>query len=186
MKLVLAIAAAAALAIPVVAMRPVDSGLKAGESVTPFHPNHVAGPLAGTKNCFPCTFKARPAIQVWVNGDSEENVIKLAKCLQENIDSHKDKEFKAMIVWIGPSTDCQACAGHLKSIAEKSGAKDVAFAVIGKDDPAIAAYKINLDKSVKNTLIAYKSWKVEANMVNVEQTPEKCDGICEVVAKIAG
>lgn len=29
------------------------SGLKVGEMVTPFHPNHVTGPLKGTNACPP-------------------------------------------------------------------------------------------------------------------------------------
>jgi len=183
-KLLIAAAALAAFAVPVIAMRTVESGLKAGESVTPFHPSHVSGPLAGTKNCFPCTFQARPAVQIWVNGETDENIIALAKSLQMNIDSHKDAEFKAMIVMVGMSTDCTACNGHLTKIAEKSGVKDVAFAVIGKDDPSVAKYKINLDKEVKSTLIAYKDWKVQANLVNVPADEKGCGMICDTIAKL--
>lgn len=183
-KFVFALAAAAALALPVLALRAADSGLKPGEQVTPFHPNHVSGPLAGTKNCFPCTFQARPAVQVWVNGESSENIIAIAKDLQQNIDMHKDKEFKAMIVMVGQSTDCATCGSELAEIAKKSGAKDVAFAVIGKDDPSVEKYKINLDSSVKNTVIAYKDWKVQANMVNVTSDEKGCGMICGAIEKL--
>ncbi|MGE3126342.1 MAG: hypothetical protein AB7N10_02395 [Fimbriimonadaceae bacterium] len=183
-KLLIAVAAIAALAVPVIAMRSMDSGLKPGESVTPFHPSHVAGPLAGTKNCFPCTFQARPAVQVWVNGESDENVIAIAKSLQTNIDTHKGAEFKAMIVMVGMSTDCKMCNAHLAKIAEKSGVKDVAFAVIGKDDESISKYKINLDKEVKTTMIAYKDWKVQANMVNVPAGEKGCGMICDTISKL--
>ena len=46
-----------------------NSGISVGENVTPFHPNHISGPLANSTNCFPCTFQNRPQVQVWVNGD---------------------------------------------------------------------------------------------------------------------
>ena len=58
-----------------------NSGLNPGESVTPFHPNHVSGPLANTTNCFPCTFQNRPQVQVWVNGDDLKNIAPIAKTL---------------------------------------------------------------------------------------------------------
>ncbi|MCW5937047.1 MAG: hypothetical protein KIT11_07065 [Fimbriimonadaceae bacterium] len=185
MKSVLLAGLAAALfAVPAMALSPVNSGLKPGEKVSPFHPKHVSGPLADSTKCFPCTYQARPQIQVWVNGDSQENVVAIAKSLQANIDKHQGKELKAMIVMVGMSTDCQACAGEAKMVAEKSGVKDVAIAVIGKNDESVKAYKINLDKSVKNTVLAYKDWTVAANMTNVEGA-KVSETIDKMVAKVA-
>lgn len=184
LKLSLGVAAAAIVA-SAFAFTSVESGLKAGESVTPFHPTFVSGPLAGKDACFPCTYKNRPQVQVWVNGESEENIVRIAKSLQMNVDNHKGKEFQAMIVYVGPSKDCMACAGKMKAIAEKSGAKDVSFAVVGKKDEAVAAYKINLDSSVKNTVIAYKDWKVTSTAANVKGDDTGCAAICDMIAKIA-
>ena len=42
----------------------VSSGLNKGEDVTPFHPNHFAGPLANSTNCFPCTFQNLSLIHI--------------------------------------------------------------------------------------------------------------------------
>jgi hypothetical protein len=142
------------------------SGLKTGERVTPFHPSHVSGPLAGTDNCFPCTFQNRPQVQVWVNGDSAENVAKIATNLQKQIDANKGKEFKAMVVWL--TDDVNAAKPILKKVAAQTGAKDVAMAALSKKDDAVDAYKINLNSDVKNTVFAYKNWKVEAAMVNLK------------------
>ena len=55
-----------------------NSGLGKGENVTPFHPKHIVGPLAGSSNCFPCTFQNRPQVQAWINGDDAKNVAKIA------------------------------------------------------------------------------------------------------------
>jgi hypothetical protein len=184
LKLSLGLAAAAIVA-SAFAFKSVESGLKIGESVSPFHPTFVAGPLVGKDACFPCTYKNRPQVQVWVNGESEENLVKIAKSLQQNVENHKGKEFQAMIVYVGPSKDCMACAGKMQAVAEKSGAKDVSFAVIGKKDEAVAAYKINLDSSVKNTVIAYKDWKVVKAATNLKGDDAGCAAICDMVAKIA-
>jgi hypothetical protein len=175
---------AAALVASALALSSIESGLKAGESVSPFHPTFVAGPLVGEDACFPCTYKNRPQVQVWVNGESEETLVSIAKSLQQNVESHKGKEFQAMIVYVGPSKDCMSCATKLKAVAEKSGAKDVSFAVIGKKDEAVSAYKINLDPSVKNTVIAYKNWKVVSTAVNVKGDEAGCAAICDMIAKI--
>lgn len=85
---------AATVAVVLPALAAPISGLKAGDNVTPFHPKHVAGPLAGTDKCFPCTFQNRPQVQVWVNGDDGANVVALAKTLSTEMTEHKAKEFK--------------------------------------------------------------------------------------------
>jgi bacterioferritin-associated ferredoxin len=182
MKAFVAIAAVAALATSVVAMRGIESGLKPGESVSPFHPKHLSGPLAGTDKCFPCTYKAAPQVQVWVNHDSVENCVKIANELQRAMDMHKAEKVQAMMVFVGMSKDCPGCLAHANEVIEKSDAKDVQFSVVGKDDEAVKAYKINLDKSVKNTVIAYKGWKVVTNVANVEgAAKDTCGSVCKAV-----
>lgn len=75
-KVLFSAVALAALAISAFA---VESGLKKGESVSPFHPQHISGPLANSNKCFPCTFQQRPQVQVWVNGDNKANVTALLR-----------------------------------------------------------------------------------------------------------
>ncbi len=157
--------AAVAVAASAVAFLGGKSGLKAGDRVTPFHPSHVSGPLAGTDNCFPCTFQNRPQVQVWINGDSAANVVKIAAGLQKQIDANKGKEFKAMVVWL--TDDVNAAKPTLKKVLAESGAKDVALAALSKKDDAVDAYKMSLASDVKNTVYVYKNWKVEASMVNL-------------------
>ena len=62
-KMIPALGALVAVALPAIAATPVDSGLKVGEMVTPYHPKHVAGPDKGISNCPPCTYDNRPAVQ---------------------------------------------------------------------------------------------------------------------------
>ena len=170
----------AAIALPVFAG--VESGLKPGERVTPFHPDHVAGPLAGTKNCFPCTFQQRPAVQVWVHGDDAKNVQAIIEDLQANMKSHRDKEFKALVVYVA---DTAAQKDELKKqlteCCASIGKEDIAIAVIDKDNEAIKNYKINLDASVKNTVFVYKDWKVQQTMVNLKMDDKGCTDLCTAV-----
>ncbi|MBL8065392.1 MAG: hypothetical protein JNM34_05980 [Chthonomonadaceae bacterium] len=183
-KAIFAAIAVAAVALPVFAS--VESGLKPGDRVTPFHPEHVVGPLAGTKNCFPCTFQSRPAVQVWVHGDSQENVASIVKCLKQNMEDHKAKEFKAMVVMVADSASQKEdmksmIADHCKEM----GKDGVAIAVIDRDNEALKAYKINLDPSVKNTMIVYKDWKVAKTLVNVKMSDEKaCGESCGAIALV--
>jgi len=155
-----------ALAVPAIAGLKVNSGLNPGENVTAFHPTHFSGPLAGKKACFPCTFQNRPQVQVWVNGDDVKNVSAIATELQKQIDANKKAEFKAMVVWV--TNDEAAAKETIKTLAAKTGAKDVALSVLPKNDDAVTAYKVNLSSEVKNTVFAYKNWKVEAKMVNLK------------------
>ena len=173
-------------ALALVAMAGVNSGLEKGESVTPFHPTHVAGPLAGTTNCFPCTFQARPQVQVWVNGDTDANLATIAKTLDKAIDTKKAQEFKAMIVILTDAKSKDATLAKATSFAKSNSLKNVDVAVLAKNDEAVSAYKVNTDKTVKNTVFVYKNWKVENKMVNFVADAKGLSALGTAINKIAG
>jgi hypothetical protein len=158
---------AAALAVPALAA-PLASGLRPGESVTPFHPRHVAGPLAGTTECFPCTFQARPQVQVWVNGDSQANVSSVARTLGKAMAAHKNKEFKALVVFLTTPQTAAKASAQLRAAAKLPEAKGVGMALLPTTDEAIANYKVNTSAGVKNTVLVYKDWKVTDSFVNLK------------------
>lgn len=162
------LATVATVALPVFAA-PL-SGLKVGESVTPFHPKHLAGPLAGTSNCFPCTFQNRPQVQVWVNGDDKENVVALAKTLSSEMKDHEKQEFKALVVVLTDPAKMSAAEAMVKEAAKLPGTKGVGMAVLAKNDDAVKAYSINTAADVKNTVFVYKNWKVANTFVNLKST----------------
>lgn len=162
-KLVLA---AAGLGIAVFALAGVNSGLAKGENVTPFHPNHVAGPLAKTTNCFPCTFQNRPQVQVWVNGDDMSNVLNIARTL--NAHMVKNDEFKALVVVVTNGENSKSIASQLEAASKEKGLDKVGMAYIDKSNEAVANYKINLAKDVKNTVFVYKNWQVQDKFVNLQ------------------
>jgi hypothetical protein len=145
----------------------VSSGLSKGEDVTPFHPNHFAGALANTTGCFPCTFQNRPQVQVWVNGDSTENVAKLAKTLSAAMKTNQKAEFKALIVFIGEGAAAEKAKADGLALIKKDGLTGISMATISPKNEAVTNYKINVSPQVKNTVFVYRNWKVQDKMVNL-------------------
>lgn len=140
-----------------------NSGLSVGESVTPFHPTHVTGPDKGTDTCPPCKYGARPAVQVWVNNDSHENVMKIAQLLNKNAAANEN--FKGFVIFV--TTTPKELGGKIESVVTESGLNKIGCAVIDPKNEALTNYKINLDKDIKNTVFVYKNKKVVAKFVNL-------------------
>ncbi|MDK3158862.1 hypothetical protein QPK87_20100 [Kamptonema cortianum] len=153
----------ATLALPALAMAP-ESGLKVGESVTPFHPQHIAGPDKGTDTCPPCKYGNRPAVQVWVNGDANENVAAIANTLSARVANSK-AELKGFVINL---TRCDACVKATDTIAEMVKSKNIGIAHLSSQDEAVTNYKVSTEADVKNTVFVYKNRKVAAKFVNLK------------------
>jgi hypothetical protein len=162
-----------------------ESGLKPGESVSPFHPTHVAGPLAGSTDCFPCTFQNRPQVQVWVNGDDSANVKSMMMALSKAVEQNKSKEFKAMVVLLAPAGKKAAVIAKAKSMVSSTKIP-VALAVLETTDEAVSNYKVNTSADVKNTVFVYKNWKVANTMVNLKADSEGLKSLNGAIAKVVG
>lgn len=178
----IALITVAASTLVFVALAGTNSGLKKGEKVTPFHPKHVSGPLAKTENCFPCTFQNRPQTQVWVNGYETASTAKIAATLEGAMNKFEKKEFKALIVYVVEKSKIEST---YKSIADDKGLAKyahVGVSVIAKDNPAVKAYKVSCDGSVKNTVFVYKNWQVTDKFVNLEADKK---GIASLEAAIS-
>lgn len=143
---------------------PANSGLDKGESVTPFHPNHVTGAHKGTDACPPCTYGNLPQIQVWVNKDDAKNVETIVKTLDTAMVSNKDKKLKAFVIFV--DADGAKHQSEIAAIADKQKAKDVMLAYISPDNEAVSAYKVNVADDVKNTVMLYRNRTVTAKHVN--------------------
>lgn len=154
-----------------IAIAATNSGLNKGEMVSAFHPyTHVMGPLANSSGCFPCTFKARPQVQAWVNGESAENLKTFAKTLDGAMTKYAGKEFKAMIVVITKPGDEKAKSAEVLATLKPLNLKNVDVSVLSTTHEAISSYKINTASTIKNTIFAYKDWQVQNKWVNV--TPD--------------
>lgn len=152
----------AALALVLPAWAAIESGLKVGEPVTPFHPNHVSGPNKGTQACPPCTYGARPAIQAWINGDDMRNVETIASSLNKAVLTSKH-ELKAFLIVL---TNSDAEIDAVKKMAIETKNSDIGIAYLSAKDHAVQDYKINLASEVKNTIFLYKDKRVVSKFVN--------------------
>ncbi len=158
------------------------SGLNKGEKVTPFHPAHFAGPLKNSDKCFPCTFQARPQVQVWVTNDTPGNAVAIAKDLSAAMKKYDSKEFKALVVFVADKKNADSVK---KSVLEATkGIDNVGMAVITKDNEAIANYKISLSSEVKNTVFAYKDWTVMNKMVNLKADKAGLDSLNAAITQL--
>lgn len=174
MKTLIIAALAGCLAVHALAKPPL-SGLQKGESVTPFHPKHLAGPLAGTSSCFPCTFQNRPQVQAWITGDTPENVVALAQSLDKAMNTYKGKEFKALIVYVVEKGAEPKTGEAVKAYVKAKGLKNVGISVLDRNSEFVNAYKIALNSDVKNTVLVYKDWKVTKNLVNVSNADARAE-----------
>jgi hypothetical protein len=157
----------AAVAVTAVAMRSsIDSGLKVGDFVSAFHPNHVTGPHKGTDTCPPCTYGKMPQVQVWVNGDDAKNVSSFATLLDKRVGDWHKSNLKAFFIFVTDKQNQPATKKAIEDIVAKSGVK-IAMAWIDKNDEAIEQYAINTDPSVKNTVLVYKDMQVTKKFVNL-------------------
>jgi hypothetical protein len=178
-KVFSAVAAAAVLALPVWAVMK-DSGLNVGETVTPFHPTHVAGPDKGTTKCPPCTYGNRPAVQVWFHEEEQATAEGILLAMHEAVNKHKAKEFKAFGIFVA---ECEGCLAKVKNITDKMKYQDVGVATVLHENPAIEAYKINVEPTVKNTVLVYKDKKVVAKLVNIKADKEGIANLNAVIEK---
>jgi hypothetical protein len=160
----------------------VDSGIKVGEFVTAFHPNHIVGPHKGTDACPPCTYGKLPAVQFWVNGDDVSNVEAIAKLLDHRVGNWEKSNFKAFVIFVTTPESKASTAKQIQDIAKKDGI-DIAMAWIDKGNEAIENYEINTSPEMKNTIFVYKDMKVVHKFVNLK-ADEK--GIAQLNASING
>jgi hypothetical protein len=162
-----------------------NSGLRAGEFVTPFEPTHVTGPLKGTNSCPPCTYGVLPQVQVWVNADKAENVAALAKLLNDATEAKKDAKLRTFVIFVTDSKHTSALKDYLPKLAERVG-NSVHIAYIDRSDEALANYKINTAADVKNTVIVYKNRKVTETFVNLSADAKGKVALTDAINKITG
>lgn len=180
-KMLSIIAAVAVLALPALASSP-ESGLKVGETVSPFHPTHVTGPLKGTTNCPPCTFGARPQVQVWANGDDIKNLLFITRMLDREMKANEKPELKAFVIVLTDTPE--ETAKMLEAVATRAGTKDVGLAYLSKKDAAVSDYKFNVSSDVKNTVFVYRDKKVSEKFINLKADEQGLGELAKAIGKV--
>ncbi len=170
----------ATLALALPALAAVESGLKIGETVTPFHPKHVSGPNKDTEACPPCTYGNRPAVQAWMNQDDPENVSAISGALNDAVKGSKH-ELKGFVIML---TMCDKCVENAKTVGASTKSTDIGIAHLPVNDQAVKNYKVNTAGEVKNTIIFYKDKKVVAKLVNLKADKKGLEELKAAIAKI--
>lgn len=107
-----------------------------------------------------------PQIQVWINKDSDANVEKLVKTLNQAGVAKKAKKLKVFFIFVDKTGT--AIEPHLTALANKENAQDLALAYLAPDHEAVTDYKINLQPQVRNTVMLYRNRMITWKRVNVQ------------------
>ncbi len=166
-----------------IALTPANSGLKVGEMVSAFHPSHVTGPHKGTDACPPCTYGNLPQVQVWVNGDSPENVAAVAKLLNQTMAEKKASKLKGFVIFLTTDGQTKTTASMIEGLATKTGVNDVCMAYLSTKNEAVEDYKVNTGSDIKNTIFVYRDRTVKSKFVNLKADKK---GLAELAAAIDG
>ena len=187
-KPIFAAVSIAALATMAFAVAGAKSGLQPGDTVSAFGPKHVTGADAKSSTCLVCKYGTTAAVQVWVNGDSTDNVIRIAKELEGTIKKQGANNLKAFVIFIKPKgTSEKVISDQLSAIASQNGLKNVALTFVdGAKGSGVASYKINVSSEVKNTVMVYQNRKVSANFVNLKADAQGLKSLKSSVMKASG
>ena len=164
-----------------------NSGVEKGEMLTAFQPHHVTGADRNSDTCPVCMYPQNPAVQVWVNGDDENNARALIRNLEQETVAHKAKKFKAFVVFINPQRQSAAAMkAKLAKIGAEEKVKNVALVYLpGPTDAAVADYKINTAETVKNTIFVYRARKVAAKFVNFTANTANLKTLDAAISEVA-
>ncbi len=159
-----------------------SSGLKPGEFTPAYEPHHSTGPDKGTETCPVCKYGQLPIVQVWVNGDSAENVVSLARSLEGRLDKVGLKKLRVFFTFVEPEGKSAAAFGkELVALAARARVKQVAFTHLSATSVPVKDYKINL--AAKNTIFVQKKMKVKATFVDLKADNA---GLAQLSAAVSG
>ncbi len=153
---------AAASMLAVTAFAAINSGLKLGESPSPFQVVDVTGPMKGKQLCYRCKFGPAPVLAAFINGDAKKSE-KLLTDLQKIVDAHKAQGLKSFVVYMSGPESKDAIQ---KAAADAKITIPLTFLPKGAKEEDIATYKISPD--AKNTVLIWKQSEVKGNFVNVD------------------
>lgn len=140
------------------AMAQANSGLGVGDKTPAYHPKHITGPDGGTDTCPVCKYGMRPAVQVFLNGASDEDVRSLVRTLSAGVKNSGKSDFKAFVVFIDGDAE------KIKKLNKEEKADNVAMIVLSPKDDGYSAYKIN--PKAKSTVLVYADRVVTAKFVD--------------------
>jgi len=123
-------------------------------------------------------------VQVWINGDDENNVAAIAASLEKATVAHKPSKFKAFLVYYNvPDGSESALNKHLEDFAARNNLKNIAIVIEQSSDlNGLRDNEINIDARVKNTVVVYKAIKVSAKFINFRADKPGLDALQRAIS----
>lgn len=135
----------------------VQSGLKVGDYVSPFHVTDVTGPRAGDSLCYTCKYGRNAVVGIFVR-EINEDVAKMIQGIDKSVEKNSAKQLRSYVVLMTDDPDAEEA--KLKKIAAKYEIKNVPLTTFdGVKGPP--SYKIS--KKAEVTVLMWKGSKVHAN-----------------------
>ncbi|MBS1706344.1 MAG: hypothetical protein JST40_10745 [Armatimonadetes bacterium] len=144
-----------------------EPGLRIGENVPAFEPHHFSGPDKGTDTCPVCKYVDRPAVQIWVSGGWDPDLVPALRVLNSDVQRYRKAEFKAFANFVVPKGQIDPTGQVLEQMGSVEDLPGVALMATPTDDTVLPAVKFPTDGSVKNIVFVYKNRKVVAKFVNI-------------------
>lgn len=102
--------------------------------------------------------------------------------LNKAVLDNKGKNLKAFFIFLDSTG--KAIEPKLTAIAKKTNSYDLGLTYLSPKDPGVAAYKVNLDPAVKNTVMLYRNRKVTAKFVNLSAKAKDLAALKASIAKL--
>jgi hypothetical protein len=168
-RFLLTVCISTVISVVALAGSPLISGPSKGMRMLPFGPKHVSGPDIGTHTCPICKYGKINGVHIWVNGEKQSTVAKLATHLDQMISKRGLPQLRGVIVFIKPATIAKKkYEQNLLAFVKNNRLKYVAVTYVdGPKAEGIRYYKINVDPKVRTTTLVFSKLKVRANLLNL-------------------
>jgi CubicO group peptidase (beta-lactamase class C family) len=153
------------------------------DSVASFEPRWASGPYAGREICPVCEYGLLPMALFWAQGDSDENIVAMAKQLQAGVTAAKPKKLKTFVVLSNTENNLPAALARATDLAKKAETPDVYFMVV-KDSDAGPLRSYRIDRHGKNVLYLAANRSVKAVYRDAVDSSETASAVSRDLAAL--
>lgn len=164
--------------------KPIQSGLRVGEFIAPFHVTKCAGAEedgidAGEETCYVCRNGGRPQVVVFSRSTAKP-VAELVRALDKELEKNEDFQLRAIVSLLGEDPDELAEAAG--KFAKDSKAKHVPFVVPFEFENGPEDYALNVKADV--TILLAVGGKVVVNHAVADAKDLDTEAIVKSLEKI--
>jgi hypothetical protein len=119
----------------------------------------------------------------WAQGDSDENIVAMAKQLQAGVTAAKPKKLKTFVVLSNTENNLPAALARATDLAKKAETPDVYFMVV-KDSDAGPLRSYRIDRHGKNVLYLADNRSVKAVYRDAVDSSETASAVSRDLAAL--